>query len=487
MTATTATDPSGVEYYFEETTGNPGGSDSSWQAGASYTDTDLNDLTQYTYRVRARDLSPNQNTTGWSSADSATTQDGTAPTPDPMTWASVPATTGPTSISMTATTATDPSGVEYYFEETTGNPGGADSGWQDSVTYEDTGLIPDTQYTYTAKARDKSLNKNETVPSSAEFTTTGDGTAPAPDPMTWAIVPYATGPNSIAMTASTATDASGVEYYFTCTAGGGSDSGWQDSSNYEDTSLSEATQYTYTVKARDKSANQNETTPSTAAPATTEDWTAPIPDPMTWASVPAATGPNSISMTADTATDPSGVQYYFEETSGNPGGSDSGWQDDPNYEDTGLSELTQYTYRVRARDLSPNQNTTAWSSADSATTEDGTAPGPDPMTWLSVPAATGPTSISMTADTATDPSGVQYYFEETTGNPGGSDSGWQAGTSYTDTGLNELTQYTYRVRARDLSPNQNANITSKRLPVILVVATAAGRRGQVIRIPALMS
>lgn len=41
--------------------------------------------------------------------------------------------------------------------------------------------------------------------------------------MTWATEPYATGSTSISMTATTATDESGVEYYFTCTAGGGSE------------------------------------------------------------------------------------------------------------------------------------------------------------------------------------------------------------------------------------------------------------------------
>ncbi|MHC4721585.1 MAG: hypothetical protein ACYS6I_02630, partial [Planctomycetota bacterium] len=346
-----------------------------------------------------------------------------------MTWATEPYATGPNSISMTATTATDPSGVQYYFTCTAG--GGNDSGWQDDPNYEDTGLADRTQYAYTVKARDKSSNQNETALSTAASATTQDGTAPVPDPMTWATVPYATGTTSIAMTATTASDPNGVEYYFTCTAGGGNDSGWQDDPNYEDTGLADLTQYTYTVKARDKSSNQNETAPSSAEPATTEDGTAPGPDPMTWASVPAAAGPTSISMTATTATDASGVEYYFEETTGNPGGADSGWQAGASYTDTGLNELTQYTYRVQARDLSSNQNTTAWSGADSATTEDGTAPGPDPMTWLSVPAAAGPTSISMTADTATDASGVEYYFEETTGNPGGADSGWQAGASYT--------------------------------------------------------
>lgn len=97
-----------------------------------------------------------------------------------------------------------------------------------------------------------------------------DNNPPTPDPMTWAIVPYATGSTSIAMVATTASDVSGVEYYFACTSGGGHDSGWQDSTTYEDTGLSPNTQYTYQVKARDKSINQNETTYSTPESATTE-------------------------------------------------------------------------------------------------------------------------------------------------------------------------------------------------------------------------
>jgi hypothetical protein len=87
--------------------------------------------------------------------------------------------------------------------------------------------------------------------------------------MTWATLPYATGSSSIAMVATTASDDSGVEYYFTCTAGGGHDSGWQGSPSYEDTGLSPETMYTYTVKARDKSTSQNETGPSDANSATT--------------------------------------------------------------------------------------------------------------------------------------------------------------------------------------------------------------------------
>ena len=107
-----------------------------------------------------------------------------------------------------------------------------------------------------------------------------DTTAPSPDPMIWATAPYATGSNSIAMVASTATDENGVQYYFTCTSGGGHDSGWQTSTVYEDTGLTPDTTYTYTVTARDLSMNLNETAPSNAAGATT-DSQGPLPGQAT--------------------------------------------------------------------------------------------------------------------------------------------------------------------------------------------------------------
>jgi lysophospholipase L1-like esterase len=99
------------------------------------------------------------------------------------------------------------------------------------------------------------------------------------------------------------------------------------------------------------------------------DTTPPAPDSMTWAVEPTAAGGNAITMSATAAIDPSGVEYYFDETSGNPGGSDSGWQESPHYTDTGLSPDTPYTYTVTARDKSPGQNATAPSSpAAGATT-----------------------------------------------------------------------------------------------------------------------
>jgi hypothetical protein len=91
---------------------------------------------------------------------------------------------------------------------------------------------------------------------------------------------------------------------------------------------------------------------------------------MTWETVPYATGENSIAMVATTASDPSGVEYYFANVT-DPN-HDSGWQDDPDYIDTGLSSSTEYCYQVKARDKSPNQNETAWSSPEACATTLGT-------------------------------------------------------------------------------------------------------------------
>lgn len=200
-----------------------------------------------------------------------------------------------------------------------------------------------------------------------------DYAAPTPNPMTFASPPAATGDASIAMTASGATDAKLVEYYFGSITPGGHDSGWQDGTTYEDTNLTPATAYRYTVRTRDMSPNRNESMASSSASATTHpaDTTTPTPNLTTWASVPRETSTSTVSMTAAAASDKSGVRYYFDSTSA--GGHDSGWQDSPSYTDTGLRSGTKYTYRVRVADKSAARNETAFSASASATTRTGPA------------------------------------------------------------------------------------------------------------------
>jgi hypothetical protein len=97
------------------------------------------------------------------------------PTPNPAAFASVPRAVGANAITMTATTGTDENGpVEYYFDETSGNPGGADSGWTTSSSYTNNGLTANTTYTYTVTLRD--AFGNETAPSNGESATTWSAT-----------------------------------------------------------------------------------------------------------------------------------------------------------------------------------------------------------------------------------------------------------------------------------------------------------------------
>ncbi|MHC4675312.1 MAG: choice-of-anchor W domain-containing protein, partial [Planctomycetota bacterium] len=86
-------------------------------------------------------------------------------------------------------------------------------------------------------------------------------------------------------------------------------------------------------------------------------------------------------------------------------------------------------------------------------------PEPNVMTWASEPnAIAGDNSIIMTATTASDPSGVKYYFKNATLPTHNSNS--QPSAIYTDTELNSGTEYTYRVKARDMSPNKNETLYS---------------------------
>jgi len=134
----------------------------------------------------------------------------------------------------------------------------------------------------------------------------------------------------------------------------------------------------------------------------------PTPDPMTWASLPAASGPTSITMTATTATEPNypPVQYYFECT--DHGEANSTWQSSPKHEAQGLNLSTLYTFRVKARDSAPVPNETGWSVTGSAVT----APAPTFQAAGTAQSGTGAITVAWPTHQAND---IALLFVESCG------------------------------------------------------------------------
>jgi hypothetical protein len=181
---------------------------------------------------------------------------------------------------------------------------------------------------------------------------------PTPDPMTFAIPPYALDGTSVTMSATVAFDPDApVEYYFENTTNGNFQS-WSTNPDWTDiTGLVPGQTYGYRVKARD--AQSNETAWSAIALAVPlGDAIPPAPDPMSFSTAPTPFGSMRIYMVATIAVDDSEpIEYYFENLSN---GTFSGWTTNPAWTNSGLTDGVTYGYRVRARDA--YANTTEWSA-----------------------------------------------------------------------------------------------------------------------------
>ena len=177
------------------------------------------------------------------------------------------------------------------------------------------------------------------------------------------------------------------------------------------------------------------------------DTNPPTPNPMTWSTEPYETSSSSITMVGTIASDETPpISYFFNETTGNSGGSDSSWQSgDYNYTDTELSENTQYGYEVKARDSNITPNEGSYSTPISYEYTD-----VDPPTDLEI---TFTSNLSWANATVVQPSNptsglTGSYFNWITG--GANNSDWRNGIYYHNrTGLSENTEYGCQVRYRN--------------------------------------
>lgn len=286
MEALEATDPegNGVEYFFECVAGNC--NSSGWQDSPIYEDTGLINGDSVSYAVRYRDKSPNQNEgdqSDWASVIVGADIDNMPPTPDPMTFSIQPAASDCDAISMSATTADDPSEpVEYFFENVTNL---TDSGWISSPVWTQSGLAIGQTYEYRVKARDAS--GNETAFSDVASAIAGEGIDCLPPYPSNGVqgdaARFALGGGFPirffsqiqdswidTMTAQEATDESPVVYVFQCQGDGCTEAiAVEADTTYSIDVASQNFDNQYRVFYRDLSPRQNESAPS--------DWFSVLP------------------------------------------------------------------------------------------------------------------------------------------------------------------------------------------------------------------
>jgi hypothetical protein len=342
-------------------------------------------------------------------------RDTEAPTPNPAVWLVEPAGTGMTTVSMEAMQARDKwGGVEYYFEAIRiADSQLHNSGWRQSFDpsragyiysltdptvrawiFKDTGLTAGVEYLYTVKARD--IAGNETLPSVQRSATPGeDNTAPTPNPALWETVPYQNGASTIRMVAQVAADAegNGVSYSFICAEDASLNSGWIAGNEYVTPAVLVLGQtYTFSVRYRDNSINLNVTDTSALVAVTigAVDSDPPTPDPTTlavtwwqqgstWYHILVAGEVTDATQITYNGVVYDGVEYQFRCVD-LPGLVAGTWYNVTNvfaeayppnsayYPDLQTlkvpniiwvyvgSGMTDHTYQVRTRDMSPNQN-----------------------------------------------------------------------------------------------------------------------------------
>ncbi len=409
------------------------------QVGATtlgYSDTGLAASTTYEYYVTTLNAFGSESVP--SGTAQATTLDGSPPS-TPSGMAGIPVST--TEIDLTWSPAADAeSGIAEYIIYRDAAEAGRTG--RDTTGFRDSGLQPDTRYTYRVSAvNGAGLEGNRSGPTSV----TTLPPVPPPPPTGLVAAAVSTSEIDLSWTAPSADDLIGYRVYRN-----GTPIAEPTSPSLRDAGLQPFTTYTYRVTALDSEGQESD--PSQPAQATTLDATPPSqPQGLT----AAATGTSTIQLSWSPAVDQeSGVDRYLVYRNGDKIAETVG----TSYLDTSLSPSTTYSYRVSAvngQELEGQQSAPA-----SATTLDAT--GPTKPSNLSA-GAVGTDRIDLTWSASADPeSGIKEYriFRD------GLQVAVSGQTSHSDTGLSPFTTYQYRVSAvngQDLEsePSDPASATTR--------------------------
>ncbi|MFL5954129.1 MAG: fibronectin type III domain-containing protein [Gaiellaceae bacterium] len=250
----------------------------------------------------------------------------------------------------------------------------------------------------------------------------------------------ATGPLRVDLTwEASADDASAITYRI---YRNGTWVGTTSTTAWSNVAVSDATRYTYTVRALDAAGNLGDA--SNAVVVTTPDLTAP--SAPTALAATAGSNPGRIDMTWTAATDNVGVASYEVSRDGVAIASASV----PAFTDTNVGSVTTYTYVVVALDAAGNR-----SAGATVTVTTGDLVAPTAPASVTARPYDGPPHVDLTWPSATDDVGVTAYDVLRDG----AVVATIAATSWTDTAVAATQTHSYGVRARDAAGNVSAATT----------------------------
>ena len=323
--------------------------------GASYQDTSATPGLAYRYRVRAYDGAGNNS--GYSNTANVTALDTVAPSAPTGLAGSAPSST---SVSLSWNASTDNVAVTGYRVYRNGTQVGTltvSAPHSGTVNYTDTNSLQgSTTYTYTVRAYDAASNLSGQ--SNQATVTTPDTIAPS---VPTGLSGTASSGTQVNLTWNASTDSGGSGMADYLVYRNGNQVATRTVTNYSDTSLSPATQYTYTVRARDHAGNRS--AHSSTLSVTTLDTIAPSV-PTNVATTVLSDTQVKITWTKSTDTG-AGVDKYRVYRGGTQIGEVTA-TNSPSFTDSNVSPFNTYSYTVRAYDGAGNSS--ALSSAATAVT-----------------------------------------------------------------------------------------------------------------------
>jgi hypothetical protein len=234
------------------------------------------------------------------------------------------------------------------------------------------------------------------------------------------------------------------------------------------TGLTNGTPYTFTVKAKDNAGNLSTGEPTTATPNSSATPNTPsdtpAPDPVSGLTATPGNGQVTLTWTNPTDTDRAFIQITWTSSGTTPQTADYD-KETQSKTITGLTNGTEYTFTVKAKDnagnLSTGQTTTA--KPTSSTTPNTPDTPPAPVSGLTATPGDTQVTLTWTNPTDTDRAFIQITWTSSGTTPQTADYDKETESEIID-GLTNGTEYTFTVKAKDNAGNLSDEVTTTAKP-----------------------